>query len=68
MTEPVFDLEATILDLIVIVAALKPPPTGAYPEAAAAMERLRELAKTLGLPTTPWQLKAKAFSDGIESN
>jgi len=51
--EPVFDLEATILDLITIVAALKLPPTGVYPEAAAAMERLRELAKHLGMPVPP---------------
>jgi hypothetical protein len=44
-----FELEQTITDLILVAAASKLPPNAPF-ELVGAMDRLRELAKQLGLP------------------
>jgi hypothetical protein len=50
MHEPTIDIEGTLTDIIAVTAWLKLPDT-APPQQQAALARLRELAKQLGLPT-----------------
>jgi hypothetical protein len=55
-TEPTFDLEQTILDLVMVVEAMG-YTVFSTPQQAAAMQRLRDLAQSLGMPVQDTAIK-----------
>jgi hypothetical protein len=58
MTEPTFEIEQTLIDLVTVVSSLHPRRNAVLPvELTAAMARIQRLAISLGIPVFQSEVK-----------